>query len=109
VHNQESVCVFSSIDNHQPEWHGVPRPAGTYTSTLGVPKSLLPDGTFNVTILLWEHGYVPICTVQDAVSFEMVDSGEVRGDYFRSMSGIIRPLFEWRTARVDGSRDGAAQ
>ncbi len=101
VNNQEGVCVFSSIDNHQTEWHGVPRPQGVYLSALEIPKSLLPDGSFNVTVLLWEHGYTPICSVTDAVSFEIVDSGEVRGDYFRAMSGIIRPSFVWRTQKLE--------
>lgn len=101
VHNQEGVCVFSSIDNRQAEWHCVPRLQGDYVSVLEVPKSLLPDGAFNVTILLWEQGYTPICSVTDAVSFEIVDSGEVRGDYFRAMSGIIRPSFKWRTSKLE--------
>jgi lipopolysaccharide transport system ATP-binding protein len=100
LNNQEGVCVFSSINN-QDNWHGIAKPAGQYQSICGIPANLLSDGTYSVTILLWEENYMLVCREEDVLNLNIVDSGEVRGDYLGGWAGVIRPLLHWSTVEVD--------
>ena len=97
LYNQASQCVFSSISNHDNKWHNKPRPVGLFRSTCTIPKYLLPDGQYNVTIILWGEKYYMICREDDIVRFNIFDTGEVRGDYMGEFSGLIRPLLNWKT------------
>ena len=51
------------------------------------------------------HFHVP-----DAVAFQVVDnldSNTARGDYARSVPGVVRPLLEWRTKFIPNGREDA--
>jgi lipopolysaccharide transport system ATP-binding protein len=100
VFNQEGTCVFSSMSNREEMWHGKPHPVGSYRSTCWVPQSLLPDGEYSLTILLWEGNYNLICREGDATRFHIIESGEVRVDYFRGWEGVVRPSLRWTTEKV---------
>ena len=100
LYNQEGICVFSSPSNHEPQWHGKPRPTGVFRSVCLIPKLLLSDGQYSVTAILWEENYRFVCREDDIVRLNIIDSGEVRGDYLGGWSGVIRPMLEWKTERI---------
>jgi lipopolysaccharide transport system ATP-binding protein len=103
VYNQEGTCVFSSLNNHEKMWYGKPHPIGFYRSTCHVPRSLLADGEYSVTVLLWERNFNLICREDRVVRFHLVESGNVRVDFLGRMDGVIRPLLEWHTDQVSNS------
>jgi len=101
--NQEGTCIFSSVSNHEERWHEKPHPIGLYRSSCRVPKSLLSDGEYRLTVILWEGYYQLICREDNVASLRVVDAGEVRGDYTGSWEGVIRPSLQWETERITGS------
>jgi lipopolysaccharide transport system ATP-binding protein len=98
--SDEGACVFSSVSNQEREWHGKPHPVGVYLSTCQVPKTLLADDDYSLTIVLWERHYNLVCKQEDVLRFRVTDAGEVRGDYHGGWLGVVRPMLAWTTERV---------
>jgi hypothetical protein len=40
---------------------------------------------------------------EEALTFEVVDSGERRGAYFGERLGVVGPLLAWDMEKIDGS------
>lgn len=100
VYNQENICVFSSLSNHEPKWHGRPHPKGLFRSVCNVPGNLLPDGHFSVSVLVWGANYKSAHREDYVVEFDIHETGGARGDYLGGMSGVIRPLLQWDTEYI---------
>ena len=98
--NEEGVYVFVTGDK-DPEWEGVPRPAGRFTSTAWIPGNLLAEGTLFVGAAISTPDPVTVHFYErDAVAFQVIDSLEadsVRGSYGGPIPGVIRPLLHWTT------------
>lgn len=97
---QEGAILFSSISNLEPNWHNKPRPVGMYISNCYLPANLLAPGTYSVGIIICTKNYQDCFREDDLVKFNVVDNGEVRGDYYGGYSGIIRPLLQWSTKKI---------
>ncbi len=101
IKNLEGDIIFGSISNHDPKWHGVSRDAGSYKSSCIIPADLLMDGVYTVSVNLWAAGYTMIVPIENIISFEIYDTGTLRGDYFGGWGGLIRPRLEWRTSLIE--------
>ena len=89
-----------------PQWHD-PSPAGDYAATAWIPGNLLNEGAATID--------VAVCSLQapklnqhaaayDAVSFYVYDRGDgdsARGRFTGELRGVVRPLLEWKTERLD--------
>ncbi len=104
--NSDGVHVFSSLSNREPNWHGRAFPSGVFRSTCRVPANLLPDGRFEVSVIVWADNYSIYHREDCAVEFEVHEHGAARGDYFGDWLGVVRPLLDWSTEHVD-ERAGA--
>jgi lipopolysaccharide transport system ATP-binding protein len=100
LYNEQGDCVFITVDQ-DPDWRRVPRPSGRYVSTAWVPGNLLAEGMFFVNCnLLRLNPDVLEFSERSAIAFNVFDSLEgdsARGDYAKTMSGIVRPLLNWST------------
>jgi lipopolysaccharide transport system ATP-binding protein len=103
VHNDDSVCVFHTLDA-DPQWKRTRRPPGTYTTTAWIPGDLLNEGTLMVGASVTTYEPVTIHFHEaDAVAFQVIDRGDgmsTRGDYHGAYPGAIRPRLEWQTKFV---------
>ena len=72
-------------------------PRGKYCSRCKIPGNFLANGGFSVSVAasikmmdfqFWEN---------EAVSFEVNDTGGVRGAHQGRWRGVIRPMLEWKT------------
>jgi lipopolysaccharide transport system ATP-binding protein len=97
VFNSDGIHVFSSLSNREPNWHGRGFPAGVFRSTCYIPGNLLPEGRFDVSVLVWADNYSVSHREDCVVEFEIHDFGETRNDYFGNWAGVVRPLLEWNT------------
>ena len=100
VFNEENINVFVSIDR-DPEWDGVPRPAGRYTSTAWIPGNFLAEGTFFVGVAITTMVPMNVRLYErEAIAFQMIDSTDgdsARGEYMGHLPGVVRPVLNWET------------
>jgi lipopolysaccharide transport system ATP-binding protein len=98
--NEQGQDVFVSVDQ-DPEWRRRPRPKGRYISTVNIPGNLLAEGMIFPTCCLLSVDPEHVLFLEsNPVAFLVVDSHEgdsARGDYTKSIPGIVRPLLQWRT------------
>jgi lipopolysaccharide transport system ATP-binding protein len=99
--NSDGIHVFSSISNREPNWHGRSFPVGVFRSTCQVPCHLLPEGRFDVSVLVWGNNYSISHREDCVVEFEVHEAGELRVDYFGDWPGVVRPSLEWKTEHLE--------
>jgi lipopolysaccharide transport system ATP-binding protein len=98
--NERGQDVFVTVDQ-DPTWRRRPRPQGRYISTVWIPGNLLAEGMiFVICCLMTSNPESTLFVERNAVAFMVVDSQDgdsARGDYTRSIPGIVRPLLQWST------------
>jgi lipopolysaccharide transport system ATP-binding protein len=105
VHDRQGDIAFNAMDI-EPHWQESSIP-GVYSSTAWIPPNLLNEGTASVDVAvctLWTPKLLPRASWYDAVSFYVVDPGDgdsARGRFTGQLRGVVRPLLEWTTERVD--------
>ncbi|MDQ1523303.1 MAG: lipopolysaccharide transport system ATP-binding protein [Pyrinomonadaceae bacterium] len=104
-HNDTGVHVFSSHDTGD-EWRRTPRAVGRYASIITIPGNTLSEGTLRAHVSVMSH--VPQTTLhaqaRGVVAFQVIDSQQgdsARGDYIGPIPGVVRPLLDWATVRLD--------
>ncbi len=101
LHNEEGVCVFSSLSNREPGWREALQPAGSYRATCEIPEGLLAEGRYRLSASLWRDHYQSLERIADAVQFSVHESPGERDDYFGEWHGVVRPALAWRTRPLD--------
>ncbi len=108
LYNADGSMLFSSVSNHEPEWHGRLRPAGSYRSVCEIPANFLADGGYSLSIGFWEGAYKSVIVEKDVLRFAAHEKGLVRGDLPYDIKGAaMMPLLSWRSER-EGAKGEAA-
>ncbi len=100
VHDSDNACVFSSINNSEPNWYGAPMPMGTYRSVCIIPGRLLNNRRYSVSINMFGKSFTDLVVVKDVLQLDVLDGGSVRRDYFGEYGGYFRPELAWTTVRL---------
>ena len=103
--NSDGIHILSSISNREPKWHGRAFPAGSFRSTCRIPGNVLPEGRFDVSVLVWADNYSVSHREDYVVEFEVHESKENRADYFGGWQGVVRPLLDWKTEHLQEPQD----
>jgi lipopolysaccharide transport system ATP-binding protein len=93
----EGSCVFGSLSNTEPNFYGKPMPNGHYRSSCHLYGNLLNAGRFHVSVTGSSSYWMDSFTVDRVISFDAVDDGVLKGDYFGGYGGVIRPKLKWET------------
>jgi len=98
LYNEDGVHIFTTIDC-DPQWRRRRRSPGRYVSTAWIPGNFLSEGIISVqSVIFTLEPQVKQFNERDIVSFQIVDSmdgNSARGDWHRSMKGVVRPLLKW--------------
>ena len=94
---EEGACVFNSLNNMEKNYYSKPLKRGIYSSRCALPKDFLNDGRYYVTILGGIGNWSDSFNLDRVISFEAIDDGVLRGDYFGPYTGYLRPKLEWST------------
>lgn len=89
--NSPSVSLTSD------EWYGKPHPRGSYKTICRIPGNFLNEGRYSIAAIL---GTVPSNTIvleDNAVSFQVHDTGEMRKEFYGYWIGTVRPKLAWET------------
>ena len=103
VWNNQDICIFVTIENDL-DWRERSRPIGTYCSRVEIPGNFFTSGRFYVDAVLQTlkpmqgQFYQP-----GVVGFQVLDRtgwDTARGNYTGELTGLVRPLFDWKTNLV---------
>lgn len=91
----DGTVVFTSADSGDPAWRGETREPGVYVSRCEIPGDFLNEGLYSVMV----SADVPFVEIlfqeENAVAFNVEQTGGVGGDYPERWPGVICPALPW--------------
>ena len=94
-----SVNWASASSNTDPLTNTV-FPAGKFKTRCRIPGNLLNEGSFYINAVILSDVSNIEAMAAEAVSFEVVDNGEMRKEYTGDWLGVVRPKLEWHTEAI---------
>lgn len=96
-------CVFGSLDNTEENvYHGKPLQPGCYLSVCHLYGNLLNNGRYYVSIIGASDYWTENFRADHAISFEAIDDGKLKRDYWGNFGGVVRPKLCWTTTPLQG-------
>lgn len=74
---------------------------GLYRSRLKLPAYFLNEGGYLINALINRDASISVFAIEEAVSFTIVDSGEMKKEYTGTFGGVVRPKLEWNTQSME--------
>ncbi|MDQ3917751.1 MAG: ABC transporter ATP-binding protein [Acidobacteriota bacterium] len=93
----DGASVLSSLSNTERNFYGKRLKCGKYKSTCRLPGNLLNSGKFSFSIAGFSANWTDSFVAEHVLSFQAVDDGLLRGDYYGGYGGPIRPKLLWET------------
>jgi lipopolysaccharide transport system ATP-binding protein len=78
-------------------WTARPRPCGLYHSECVLPANFLNEGRYSITAIVGRPPTTAQILERDVVSFDVLDTGPMRKEYFGQWIGVVRPRLAWST------------
>ncbi|MGD9035321.1 MAG: ABC transporter ATP-binding protein [Syntrophobacterales bacterium] len=103
VKTHDGIVVFSTSSAHNPSLRGSKLDRGLYRSRCQIPADLLNKNVYFIRLLVVKNQANVVFDREEALTFEVVDSGERRGAYFGERLGVVGPLLAWDMEKIDGS------
>jgi lipopolysaccharide transport system ATP-binding protein len=106
------TAVLSSV-NHKsvsltPDpWNLRPHPPGLYRSRCIIPGNFLNEGIYSVAALVGRNMSDTQVLQDNAVSFQVHDTGEMRKEYSGQWLGTVRPKLAWNTTPLEAPAESA--
>jgi lipopolysaccharide transport system ATP-binding protein len=97
LYNEQGVIVLSTAPTTEKIWHSRPFPTGLFRSACHIPRNLLNDGTYRVSLLVVEKQAIIIYQHDDLLVFDILDDPASRGLWFGKWAGVVRPNLDWET------------
>ena len=88
------------------EWAGKPYPAGLFRTTCVLPGSLLNDGWYSINVIVLTDVTRAEVFAREVISFNVVETGEMRGAYLGHILGVVRPKLAWQTMCLEKGATG---
>jgi lipopolysaccharide transport system ATP-binding protein len=93
----DGASVLSSLSNTEKNFYGQRLRRGRYRTTCRLPGNLLNSGNFSFSLAGFAANWTDQFLADRVLSFQAVDDGLLRGDYYGGYSGPIRPKLLWET------------
>jgi lipopolysaccharide transport system ATP-binding protein len=103
VYNEHGYMIFNTASVLEPNWHGKAFPAALFRSRCYIPGSLLNAGVHRVELLIVRDEKFIVFRYEDILTFEVMDSPELRGSWHGEWSGAVHPDLKWKTDFVEPS------
>lgn len=95
--DQEDNIVFSSINNQDPGSRRNRVVGDEFTYICTIPKNLLNDITYQVSLILFENNFMNASTFENVFQLKVEDSPDIRADFYGEFGGVLRPNLVWKT------------
>lgn len=99
--DKNNTCLFTSINNREPNWNRNDLRAGRYRTTCRIPQNLFNNGFFKITMYFFEGQYSNHVCLSEVFRFDVLDSSAIRGDWYGGYDGFFRPDLEWSTVNQE--------
>jgi lipopolysaccharide transport system ATP-binding protein len=100
ISTEDGITVFGSLNNHEENYYGKIQEPGFYTSLIEIPSNFFNAGLYTVTLSTFMD-YVINTSLENILTFETIDDGFLKKDYFGGFGGTVRPLLKWTTNKND--------
>jgi lipopolysaccharide transport system ATP-binding protein len=96
ISTEDGITVFGSLNNHEENYYGKIQTPGFYSSVIEIPGNFFNAGLYTVTLSTFMD-YVINTSLENILTFETIDDGFLKKDYFGGFGGTVRPLLKWTT------------
>ena len=100
VKTNDGIVVFSTSSAHNPSLRDRKLDRGLYRSQCRIPADLLNNNMYFVGLLVVKNQANVVLNIEEALAFEVIDSGERRGVYFGKRPGVVGPLLAWNMEKI---------
>ncbi|NML68052.1 ABC transporter ATP-binding protein [Hymenobacter sp. RP-2-7] len=80
---------------------GKPLKKGKYVSVLTIPGNFLNEKAYSISAFLVPLDVTQTSVVENALSFVVTDTGEMRKEFGGDWIGLLRPKMSWMTAKLN--------
>jgi lipopolysaccharide transport system ATP-binding protein len=96
------TCIFASANLNSANafidpLYGKPLQKGLYKTICSIPANFLNDKSYKISAFLVPENENEIAIVEEALSFNILDTGEMRKEYSGGWTGQIRPKMSWKS------------
>lgn len=99
--DQQQIAFTTISDESLEGFGGREIQRGLYRSTCKIPGNLLNEGGYNLRLYLYQDRGKVLFRMDDALRFEVKNSGDRPGYRYLREPGAIRPLLNWETKLLD--------
>ncbi len=93
---EAQVVAFTSGSAAYPGWRDLAKKTGLIRSVCKIPAKFLNTGQYNVTVLIVKNTSRVIYALEDALSFEMIETEGRTGSWYGKEPGAVRPQLPWK-------------
>jgi lipopolysaccharide transport system ATP-binding protein len=97
---QQAVAFTTASSELSLENDSRPQPLGLYRSVCYVPANLLNEGLHTLALLVVRNAGKVIFRMDQALTFEVLNTGARPGFRYAREMGAVRPLLEWQTEQI---------
>ncbi len=97
--SRDGATLFGSLNNHEQFYYDKIQDPGNYKSIIEIPENFFNDGIFTIS-LATIFDYQENILLENLMSFETIDDGWLKKDYFGNYGGYFRPFLKWETLQA---------
>lgn len=96
------TCIFASNNSNSANlivdpYANKKYQKGEYKTIMTIPENFLNDHNYSISVFIVPDTIYDMTIVPNALSFQVTDTGEMRGEYSGFWMGQIRPKMKWET------------
>jgi lipopolysaccharide transport system ATP-binding protein len=100
--NDRGVCVLTTTDvDQEPGSIDTTREPGSYSARCHIPSGCLRAGVYSIGVSSSIPRIQVLADLPDVLSVDVIDTGSVESRISQGRQGVIAPILEWTTRRLD--------
>jgi lipopolysaccharide transport system ATP-binding protein len=109
VYVEQQTVAFTTASADDPTWQKSARRPGLLRSVCRIPAHFLNTGQHRVNLLMVKNRSRVVHILEDALSFDVVETAERTGSWFGKEPGVLRPQLPWTNEFLGSGLNHAAK
>ncbi len=97
--NNESICLFGSLNNHEPNFYNKKLSKGNYTARCELNGNIFNDIELVISLITFGSQWTDSYVIENAIKINAIDDGVLKGDFYGEYGGLFRPKLNWKTEK----------